>query len=121
MTETFVDRFGITRDQLREIVARRQREVIAREQAERDEELLRLGREFRQDGHQSAPPCRQERAVKRQQGPIEPPLIETEGCAAYQCTNKASVVVETEFSGRRLRVRYCPTHGVEAREDAEAA
>lgn len=110
---------GISREEMRAVVRRRQEEVIAEEQQLLDADLLRLGREFRREAEGRRVPGPPPPKVRRR--PLPPPLIETEGCAAYRCTNAAHLTVTDEFNGRTLRVRYCTTHGEERRAELAGA
>jgi hypothetical protein len=128
-----LDAAGITRDDLRELVRQREEERAAKEQRRLDRELLRLGKQFceeRAEARQTARAVWRARTAAAEADALveelfaptpaeEPPLIETEGCAAYRCPNAAALEVAAEFSGRVLRVRYCPTHGAERRAELE--
>lgn len=124
-----LDRAGITRDDLRALVRRRQEEVLAEEQRQLDEDLRRLGRQFSEERSEARAPRPARTADAAVADAIleevfadpRPPLIETEGCAAYHCPNVAAVEVEAEFNGRVLRVLYCRTHGEERLSELQTA
>lgn len=115
---TILEAAGVTRDELRALVLQRREEERQAEQRRVDAELLRIGREFAEE--------QQERRASRPltlvvEKPTKPPLIETDGCAAYRCPNAPEVEVEAEFAGRVLRVLYCKPHGAERRSEMAAA
>lgn len=117
---------GITREELRELVLVRQAERDAELQRRQDAELLRLGREFAEERAERiqvqarSTVARLERERKPPPAPARPPLIDTAGCAAFHCTNAATVTVLDDFGGRPLLVRYCTPHGDERRADLAA-
>lgn len=118
---------GITREELRDLVLARQAERDAELQRRQDAELLRLGREFAEERAERiqvqarSTVAKLERERKPPPAPPAPRLIETSGCAAFHCTNAATVTVLDDFNGRSLLVRYCAPHGDERRADLAAA
>lgn len=118
---------GITRDELRALVFQRREEQRQAEQLRVDAELLRIGREFADERAERTAEAAAADAIIAELFPApplkpeKPPLIETDGCAAYRCPNAPEIEVEAEFAGRVLRVLYCKPHGAERRAELSAA
>ena len=127
MTETFAERHGITRNELRERVQAARVEQLERDRQEQNQVLLDLGREFREE-RQEARQVQARKTVAAMERTPPPPsrpsltlVGHDDDCTANYCTNVATEVVVRVINGRPFRVRYCRLHAFEVQLEQMAA